>query len=107
MKLLPTLQPGHPGDAFDAPLAIEDVGAMQRQVRALAAERKAVILAHNYQVPEVQDVADFVGDSLALSRKAAAAGADTIASASLAAAWRLSASESPTKSATACTSGTW
>ena len=47
----------------------------QREVRALAAERDAVILAHNYQVPEVQDVADFVGDSLGLSREAADADA--------------------------------
>jgi quinolinate synthase len=60
------------------PLAIEDVGTMQAEVRALAAERNAVMIAHNYQVPEVQDVADFVGDSLGLSRQAAASDADVI-----------------------------
>ena len=48
------------------------------EVRRLAAERDAVILAHNYQVPEVQDVADHVGDSLALSRLAAASTASVI-----------------------------
>jgi quinolinate synthase len=51
---------------------------MQDEVRALARERGAVILAHNYQVPEVQDVADYVGDSLGLSREAAAADAEAI-----------------------------
>ena len=51
---------------------------MQDEVRALATERKAVILAHNYQVPEVQDVADYVGDSLGLSQQAAATEADVI-----------------------------
>ncbi|MEJ7717255.1 MAG: quinolinate synthase NadA [Thermoleophilaceae bacterium] len=56
----------------------DPVAAMQREVRALAAERDAVILAHNYQVPEVQDVADFVGDSLGLSRQAADTEAGTI-----------------------------
>ena len=60
-------------------LSREETKELSREVRALAAERHAVILAHNYQVPEVQAVADFVGDSLALSRQAAAADADVIA----------------------------
>jgi quinolinate synthase len=47
-------------------------------VRRLAAERDAVILAHNYQAPEIQDVADHVGDSLALARLAAGMTARTI-----------------------------
>jgi quinolinate synthase len=52
--------------------------ALSEQVRALAHEHDAVILAHNYQLPEVQDVADYVGDSLGLSRQAAATDASTI-----------------------------
>ena len=48
------------------------------EVRRLAVERNAVILAHNYQVPWIQDVADFVGDSLALSRQAAETDSSTI-----------------------------
>ncbi|HEV2374707.1 MAG TPA: quinolinate synthase NadA [Streptosporangiaceae bacterium] len=52
--------------------------AWAAEVRRLAAQRDAVILAHNYQVPEVQDVADHVGDSLALSRVAARSNASTI-----------------------------
>jgi quinolinate synthase len=48
------------------------------EVRTLAARRNAVILAHNYMLPEIQDVADHVGDSLALSRIAAKSEADTI-----------------------------
>ena len=51
---------------------------LKDEVRALAAERDAVILAHNYQLPEVQEVADYVGDSLGLSRQAAAAEGETI-----------------------------
>src|SRR2546427_790144 len=49
-----------------------------REVRALAAQRDAVILAHSYQVPWIQEVADFVGDSLELSRQAAATPARVI-----------------------------
>ena len=51
---------------------------LQEEVRALALERDAVVIAHNYQRPEVQDVADYVGDSLGLSRRAAATDASTI-----------------------------
>jgi quinolinate synthase len=60
-------------------LTLESIPALQEEVRALAAERGAVILAHNYQLPEVQDVADFVGDSLGLSQQAARTDAPVIA----------------------------
>jgi quinolinate synthase len=65
--------------AADGPLLLENIPALQEEVRELAALRGAVILAHNYQLPEIQDVADYVGDSLGLSQQAAAADADTIA----------------------------
>jgi quinolinate synthase len=57
---------------------IETNTRMHEEVRALARDRGAVILAHNYQVPEVQDVADCVGDSLGLAREAAATDAEAI-----------------------------
>jgi quinolinate synthase len=60
-------------------LAPEDIPRLQDEVRALARERDAVILAHNYQLPEVQDVADYVGDSLGLSRQGAKTEASVIA----------------------------
>jgi quinolinate synthase len=66
LPMAPTLPMG--GALSDA-----EITELQAEVRALASERRAVILAHNYQVPEVQDVADYVGDSLGLSRRAAAA----------------------------------
>jgi quinolinate synthase len=75
--MAPISLPMAPATPDLAPL--EDIPALQQEVRALARERNAVILAHNYQLPEVQAVGDFVGDSLGLSRQAAAAGAEVIA----------------------------
>jgi quinolinate synthase len=64
--------------ADDAPLMLENIPALQDEVKQLASQRGAVILAHNYQLPEIQDVADYVGDSLGLSQRAAAVDTDTI-----------------------------
>src|SRR3954447_2754095 len=58
------------------PLSSTDLRA---EVDRLRKERNAVILAHYYQKPEIQDIADFVGDSLDLSRKAQSTGAEVIA----------------------------
>lgn len=69
-RQLPVIEPPVPTPA--------DVADVQREVRNLAAKRHAVILAHNYQRPEVQDVADFIGDSLGLARRAAATDAEVI-----------------------------
>ena len=71
---LPTLPPA----GLPATPSPQEIRRLSAEIRTLAAERDAVILAHNYQVPEVQAVADFVGDSLGLSQQAAAAGARTI-----------------------------
>lgn len=49
-----------------------------KKIKRLKAERNAIIIAHNYQIPDVQDIADFVGDSLQLSRKAAKLDNDVI-----------------------------
>ncbi len=74
MQELPTIQPG-----FAPEPTPEQIAELGDEIRALAAERDAVILAHNYQLPEVQDVANYLGDSLGLSRQAAATDAETIA----------------------------
>ena len=74
MQQLPTLQ-RNPSSPAPTRAEIEQLSA---EVRELAAQRNAVILAHNYQVPEVQDVADHMGDSLGLSRRAASTEADVI-----------------------------
>lgn len=54
------------------------MNTLQQRIRQIARERKAVILAHYYTTAEVQDVADFVGDSLALAQKAAQTDAEVI-----------------------------
>src|SRR5687768_13807791 len=54
------------------------IAKLQDKIRRLAKTKNAVILAHNYERPEVQDVAHFVGDSLGLSREAAKTDAETI-----------------------------
>src|SRR6266436_4156678 len=59
-------------------VALKEGYDLASEVRRLKVERKAVILAHNYQVPEIQDVADFVGDSLGLSFQAAKTDAEVI-----------------------------
>ena len=73
LPMLGQVEPSSP-----APLLLENIPMLQDEVRALARERGAVILAHNYQLPEIQQLADYVGDSLGLSRQAAAADAETI-----------------------------
>ncbi len=61
------------------PLTSGPVLDLRVEIDRLRREKNAVILAHYYQKPEIQDIADFVGDSLDLSRKAAATSADVIA----------------------------
>jgi quinolinate synthase len=60
------------------PLAPAQIDALSREIYVLKKQLNAVILAHNYQVPEIQDVADYVGDSLGLSQQAAQTSADVI-----------------------------
>jgi len=77
LPMAPVL-PMAPSQSPPGMLTPGEIAAMQDEIRALAAERGAVILAHNYQVPEVQDVAHYVGDSLGLSRQAANAEGEAI-----------------------------
>src|SRR3990172_9038826 len=67
-------------DRFPArqPLPKAQLDALSREILVLKKQLNAVILAHNYQVPEIQDIADYVGDSLGLSQQAARTEADVI-----------------------------
>ena len=60
------------------PLREDDVQELQQKIRGLRREKNAILLAHNYQPPEVQDTADLCGDSLELSIKASGTDADVI-----------------------------
>jgi quinolinate synthase len=60
------------------PMTRERFEPLAREIFTLKKQLKAVILAHNYQVPEIQDVADYVGDSLGLSQEASKTSADVI-----------------------------
>ena len=73
-RTLIPVQPSSPGRTLDG----ADYEKWAAEVKELARSRGAVILAHNYQVPEIQDIGDFVGDSLYLSRVAAQTEADEI-----------------------------
>jgi quinolinate synthase len=73
-----TVAPPNQDFVTRVPLPPQRLDALSRDILALKKKLNAVILAHNYQVPEIQDVADFVGDSLGLSQQAAKTSADVI-----------------------------
>jgi len=60
------------------PMPRKQFSLLASEIFTLKKQLNAIILAHNYQVPEIQDVADFVGDSLGLAQQAAKTDADVI-----------------------------
>jgi len=77
MKIIANISPDLPKDPSSADPAFQK--ELIEKINKLKVERNAIILAHNYQYPEVQDIADYVGDSLGLSQMAAKTDADVIA----------------------------
>src|SRR5208283_4140710 len=76
---LAVIPPGREEDFVTRiPLPPDRLDALSRAILERKRQLNAVILAHNYQVPEIQDLADFVGDSLGLSQQAAKTRADVI-----------------------------
>jgi quinolinate synthase len=75
---MPTELPVLQASDVPPPLDPELIKELSVEIRELAEERNAIILAHNYELPEVQDVADYIGDSLGLSREAEKADAEVV-----------------------------
>ena len=78
MNDLPFVLPTADRLQFRAPMSRERFTPLATEIYALKKQLNAVILAHNYQVPEIQDVADYVGDSLGLAQQAEKTNADVI-----------------------------
>jgi len=78
IDIVETQPPGVDRFPVRRPLPPERLDALSREILALKPRLNAVLLAHNYQEPEIQDLADYVGDSLGLSQQAAKTSADVI-----------------------------
>src|SRR5678816_4593242 len=78
-NVIDALPPGVDRFQVRKPMPPAQFDALSKEILDLKKKLKAVILAHNYQVPEIQDVADYVGDSLGLSQQAAKTPAEVIA----------------------------
>jgi quinolinate synthase len=77
-ELIPIQQRGGADFTVRSPIPRERLDSLSRDILALKKKLNAVILAHNYQVPEIQEVADYVGDSLGLAQQAAKTDAEVI-----------------------------